>query len=609
MIGRRLLVSLGVLVAPAMLLLPSIALLAPSAAAAVVATTVHASPLPPSDRTDLVAIFDPKVRRFGLRVTRASLVNANEQRSKSGTHLAIYVEPTGRYTPQDYIDGAVDVTRVFLPYVFTRWKGLRSFDVCQEPPPAVDDRLSPAPETQVFATRAGSKRIDWPTVDVADLIRRSNSEVAAAGSARDAAFSLYVAPHLQNTPAYQHSVGVAPVVPTAPPTTARLRLSREAAAYGDHGGDDRRDRRVVGHRRRARPDAGANGARPSGSSRGAPTGCRKCWTRAGCTRPIRARGPSTSATSTPPRTLVHQAAARVGSGRLPGEQRGHPGPHPGAAPHPRRRRARDGRELPRAGPDVARAPPRLARATAAAASSTCRASAVASRSPQEAAYCASKFALCGWTEAMAVDLYGTGVEVKLVLPGPIDTEIWDQPGNDPADYQGPFVPAADAAAVDRRRHRRRRLRVLRPTELPRRRPPTRHRRRQVERSGRVRRRHGIIEVAMNTDDRLYFRQLLSGRDFARDDPLARQMVNFVYLVGDRETGEAVVIDPAYGVGELVELLDADGLRLTGVLGDALPRRPLRRRHHGLLRSKACASCSRSTTAACPCTCSAPKPSG
>jgi short-subunit dehydrogenase len=64
----------------------------------------------------------------------------------------------------------------------------------------------------------------------------------------------------------------------------------------------------------------------------------------------------------------------------------------------------------------------------------------------EAAYCASKFALCGWTETMAVDLHGSGVEVKLVLPGPIDTEIWDQPGNDPADYQGPFVPAAEAAA-------------------------------------------------------------------------------------------------------------------------------------------------------------------
>jgi short-subunit dehydrogenase len=63
----------------------------------------------------------------------------------------------------------------------------------------------------------------------------------------------------------------------------------------------------------------------------------------------------------------------------------------------------------------------------------------------EAAYCASKFALCGWTEVMAVDLFGSGVEVKLVLPGSIETEIWDQPGNDAAHYQGPFVPAPDAA--------------------------------------------------------------------------------------------------------------------------------------------------------------------
>src|SRR5436190_294014 len=43
------------------------------------------------------------------------------------------------------------------------------------------------------------------------------------------------------------------------------------------------------------------------------------------------------------------------------------------------------------------------------------------------------------------------------------------------------------------------------------------------------------------------------------------MVNFAYLVGDRETGEAVAIDPAYDVGALLDLLAADGLRLTGVL--------------------------------------------
>jgi glyoxylase-like metal-dependent hydrolase (beta-lactamase superfamily II) len=67
------------------------------------------------------------------------------------------------------------------------------------------------------------------------------------------------------------------------------------------------------------------------------------------------------------------------------------------------------------------------------------------------------------------------------------------------------------------------------------------------------------------DDRLYFRQLLAGRDFAVGDPIARQMVNFVYLVGDREKGEAVVIDPAYGITDLLHILDEDDLRLTGAL--------------------------------------------
>jgi glyoxylase-like metal-dependent hydrolase (beta-lactamase superfamily II) len=67
------------------------------------------------------------------------------------------------------------------------------------------------------------------------------------------------------------------------------------------------------------------------------------------------------------------------------------------------------------------------------------------------------------------------------------------------------------------------------------------------------------------DDRLYFRQLLAGRDFARDDMVARQMVNLVYLIGDKETGEAVAIDPAYGIRELLDIVEADGMKLTGAL--------------------------------------------
>ncbi len=68
-----------------------------------------------------------------------------------------------------------------------------------------------------------------------------------------------------------------------------------------------------------------------------------------------------------------------------------------------------------------------------------------------------------------------------------------------------------------------------------------------------------------TDSPLYFRQLLSGRDFAGSDPLAGQMVNFVYAIGDRRTGSCVLVDPAYAVDELVDLLAADGMTLTGVL--------------------------------------------
>jgi short-subunit dehydrogenase len=58
----------------------------------------------------------------------------------------------------------------------------------------------------------------------------------------------------------------------------------------------------------------------------------------------------------------------------------------------------------------------------------------------EAAYSASKFALCGWSEAIAADLAGTGVTIRLVLPGAIATEIWDQPDNDPPLYTGPLEP-------------------------------------------------------------------------------------------------------------------------------------------------------------------------
>ena len=64
----------------------------------------------------------------------------------------------------------------------------------------------------------------------------------------------------------------------------------------------------------------------------------------------------------------------------------------------------------------------------------------------EAAYCGSKFALCGWAESMAMDLWETNVDVRLVVPGPIDTEIWDLPDNDDPLYHGELLPPSTVAA-------------------------------------------------------------------------------------------------------------------------------------------------------------------
>jgi glyoxylase-like metal-dependent hydrolase (beta-lactamase superfamily II) len=64
---------------------------------------------------------------------------------------------------------------------------------------------------------------------------------------------------------------------------------------------------------------------------------------------------------------------------------------------------------------------------------------------------------------------------------------------------------------------------------------------------------------------LYIHQLLSGRDFAVDDPVAAQMVNFAYLVGDRLSGEVLIVDPAYGVADLIARAEADGMRVVGAL--------------------------------------------
>jgi hydroxyacylglutathione hydrolase len=55
-------------------------------------------------------------------------------------------------------------------------------------------------------------------------------------------------------------------------------------------------------------------------------------------------------------------------------------------------------------------------------------------------------------------------------------------------------------------------------------------------------------------DTLYLRQMELG-----------PMQNFVYLIGDPETRDCIVVDPAWEIDAIVEQAQADGMRLNGVL--------------------------------------------
>ncbi|HHO52506.1 MAG TPA: MBL fold metallo-hydrolase, partial [Deltaproteobacteria bacterium] len=66
-------------------------------------------------------------------------------------------------------------------------------------------------------------------------------------------------------------------------------------------------------------------------------------------------------------------------------------------------------------------------------------------------------------------------------------------------------------------------------------------------------------------DRLYLRQLAVGRDLGVGDPVATAMQNFVYLIGDTETRECLVVDPAWDVAGIVEAAGRDGYQIVGAL--------------------------------------------
>jgi short-subunit dehydrogenase len=64
--------------------------------------------------------------------------------------------------------------------------------------------------------------------------------------------------------------------------------------------------------------------------------------------------------------------------------------------------------------------------------------------PGESAYDASKAALTAFSEAMAVDLWETGIRVMVVYPGVIDTDLFSLPDNDIPDLPVPAEPVSVA---------------------------------------------------------------------------------------------------------------------------------------------------------------------
>ncbi len=64
-------------------------------------------------------------------------------------------------------------------------------------------------------------------------------------------------------------------------------------------------------------------------------------------------------------------------------------------------------------------------------------------SPGEAAYDASKAALSVFSEAMAIDLWETGVRVLVVYPGVVDTELFTIPDNDPLPASIEPIPVSE----------------------------------------------------------------------------------------------------------------------------------------------------------------------
>ena len=70
---------------------------------------------------------------------------------------------------------------------------------------------------------------------------------------------------------------------------------------------------------------------------------------------------------------------------------------------------------------------------------------------------------------------------------------------------------------------------------------------------------------MAEESPLFFKQLLSGVDIGKSDSSAHQMANCIYLIGDKNTRECVIVDPAWDIDGILEVIEAEEMKLKGSL--------------------------------------------
>jgi NAD(P)-dependent dehydrogenase (short-subunit alcohol dehydrogenase family) len=69
--------------------------------------------------------------------------------------------------------------------------------------------------------------------------------------------------------------------------------------------------------------------------------------------------------------------------------------------------------------------------------------------PYETAYCASKFALAGFSEALRTEVMSSGIDVSTIFPGAVETEIWESAANRTGLAMPDFLPKFPARELAR----------------------------------------------------------------------------------------------------------------------------------------------------------------